>query len=356
MFACDKDDPFIASGLPQAAEGPVTVSVIIPVYNVGKYISQCIESVIRQTYPHLEILVIDDGSTDDSGGICDAFARSDDRIRVFHTQNRGLSSARNLGLDHVTGSYIMFLDGDDWIEPDTAVTFLQTSLREKADIVVAGIWKEYVNQTVVDPRKTNGPLSVRGEEILTAFAEGYFTDRVWDRLYSAACFNHIRFPEGHNFEDVATTWKVVKELSDRNGSVAVIPDRLIHFRMRQSSISHTNSLKNISDYWKASLDKYDSFPGRPISFLKMCYAVICRMWVSYSGLTKEEQKDAAGLLSEMQRFAKDHSEQIMKSDCSGYIKMLFLVLHCKARPVLRLCYCRNRLKNRSKNRKFVLFE
>ena len=99
------------------------VSVIIPVYNVSRYLPQCFDSVTSQTYRNLEIIVIDDGSTDDSGIICDQYAEKDDRIHVIHTDNRGLASARNLGLENVSGEYISFIDSDDWIEPHAIDAF-----------------------------------------------------------------------------------------------------------------------------------------------------------------------------------------------------------------------------------------
>ena len=94
------------------------ISVIVPVYNVEPYLRKCLDSILAQTYRNLEILVIDDGSTDGSGRICDEYAGRDERIKVFHTENHGLSCARNLGLDNANGEWIGFVDSDDWIEPD----------------------------------------------------------------------------------------------------------------------------------------------------------------------------------------------------------------------------------------------
>lgn len=127
------------------------VSVIIPVYNVGRYLPQCFDSVTSQTYRNLEIIVIDDGSTDDSGSICDQYAEKDDRIRVIHTDNRGLASARNLGLENVSGEYISFIDSDDWIEPQTIEMFIRTALETEADIVNAKYCSEYVVRTIHSP-------------------------------------------------------------------------------------------------------------------------------------------------------------------------------------------------------------
>lgn len=115
------------------------ISVIIPVYNVEKYLRQCLESVIGQTYINLEIILVDDGSTDGSSKICDDFAAIDDRIVVIHQYNAGLSSARNAGLDIMKGDYVSFVDSDDWIEKDMFAILLSSLEDEKADIAISRI-------------------------------------------------------------------------------------------------------------------------------------------------------------------------------------------------------------------------
>ena len=114
------------------------VSVIIPVYNVSRYLLQCLDSVISQTWRNLEIIIIDDGSTDGSGRICDQYADRDDRIKVIHSPNRGLSAARNLGLENLKGQYIAFVDSDDLIEPHAIETLIRTALLTESHIVTAG--------------------------------------------------------------------------------------------------------------------------------------------------------------------------------------------------------------------------
>lgn len=113
------------------------VSIIVPVYGIEQYISQCIESLIAQTYKNTEIILVDDGSKDRSGEICDEYAEKDDRIRVYHKQNGGLSSARNHGLQHATGEWIMHVDGDDWIEQDLLELLLNKAQETDADIAMA---------------------------------------------------------------------------------------------------------------------------------------------------------------------------------------------------------------------------
>ena len=119
------------------------VSVIVPVYNVEKYLPRCLDSLVNQTYEKLEILLVDDGSADSSGEICDAYATKDNRIRVFHIHNGGVSNARNLALDNMTGDYVTFVDSDDWLE----VNWVENALCEvkKADVLlyIGGYVKNY---------------------------------------------------------------------------------------------------------------------------------------------------------------------------------------------------------------------
>ena len=121
----------------------ILVSVIVPVFNVEKFLEKCVSSITNQTYKNLEILLVDDGSTDNSGTICDNFSKNDNRLKVFHKKNGGLSDARNYGIERATGSYIMFIDSDDWIENDTIELLLDKTIEEKSDIVVFGISKDY---------------------------------------------------------------------------------------------------------------------------------------------------------------------------------------------------------------------
>lgn len=125
------------------------ISVIIPVYNVEPYLRKCLDSVVNQTYKELEIFIIDDGSTDGSGAICDEYVKADKRIRVFHTENRGLSCARNLGLDEVKGEWIGFVDSDDWIEPDMYEVLLTRAKETGADVVECSFIRLYPEKTIV---------------------------------------------------------------------------------------------------------------------------------------------------------------------------------------------------------------
>lgn len=180
------------------------ISIIVPVYNVEKYLDKCIQSIIKQSYDDWELLLIDDGSTDLSGKICDSYAEQDNRIRVIHQDNRGRSGARNKGLENSIGKYIMFVDGDDWIDEnclDTAYTELK---RADATMVVfrgRNIYSDHIEDE-------GGPEKVifTDSEPLEFYIEGQKTyqasNTVWGKLYLKDLLRDIRFDESRYYEDV----------------------------------------------------------------------------------------------------------------------------------------------------------
>lgn len=319
------------------------ISVIIPVYNVKDYLRQCLDSVIGQSFRQLEIIVVDDGSTDGSGAICDAYARTDDRIRVYHTENRGLASARNYGLDRASGAYLFFADSDDWMDENAMSLLLETAAAYDADIAVGRICREWKNKTVY-PAPTEKIRVLHGEGILSAFADGLFSDVAWNKLYRAEVFSQLRFPDGKNYEDNFTTYKLMKTLSENNGTAVIVSDAPFHFRARKSSISHTLSLKNTVDYWTANREKYDALAEYRIELLQRCVAAIGRMWVRYAGFSKQEKEKAQGVLAEMQGFAKAHFREVMAGKYPFRIKIISIAALCRNRLWMRLLFAANQLR------------
>ena len=191
---------------------------------------------------------MDDGSTDGSGKICDEYARKDERIRVYHTENRGLSAARNYGIDRAKGDYIAFLDSDDWLEENAYERLMGVakgtgteSVRMQstgADVVAFRFYQEYVNGTFTSAGHEEG-FTVEGEEILKALVlEQRIGHDVWDKIYKAELFVSIRYPEGRIFEDKATTYQILQKA----GKLVYIPDCLIHYRNREGSLSNIKAL------------------------------------------------------------------------------------------------------------------
>ena len=165
------------------------ISVIVPVYNAEKYLDRCIQSVLQQTYPNWELILIDDGSKDESGSIADQYKQTEDRIRVIHQQNAGVSTARNQGLDMATGNYIAFLDADDELTTDCLKKLIETAVENHADIVAG--------KCSSDRKSTNplGEITVwRGEEALkNALMDNPFTYSAWAKLFRRECIGNTRF-------------------------------------------------------------------------------------------------------------------------------------------------------------------
>ena len=223
------------------------VSVIIPVYNVKPYLTRCLASIVGQTYKNLEILVIDDGSTDGSSEICDRFAAEDVRIRVFKTENCGLSAARNLGLEHAKGTSIVFVDSDDYAEPEMIQRLHEAiaSTENETDFAVCGYdveGKGRLLDTHVPDRDAVFTVKQCLELFTASDGKGIGT-MVWNKLFKAEVFEKIHFPEGHTYEDI---W-VFPEIMDRCRTVHVLPQVLYHHQMNPESITHRKTYETFLD-------------------------------------------------------------------------------------------------------------
>lgn len=235
------------------------ISIIIPVFNVRPYLETALESVIRQTYSHLEIIVIDDGSTDGSGVICDDFAKRDERIKVIHQENRGLSSARNAGLDNMSGEAVAFLDPDDSCHPDYIKAMAEAMEREKADIAVCRYTMRYEDKAVRHNRKKfTYPEAKAGvykrTEALQALVDRRINVSVWNKLYSSKLWSNIRFPDGRNYEDI----DVMLRVFDICEAVYVMDHSLYYYLRRPYSITDTASESNLKDFFLA-MQHYEEF-------------------------------------------------------------------------------------------------
>ena len=249
------------------------ISIIIPVYNVEMYLDQCLQSVINQTYSNLEIIIIDDGSTDQSGTICDDYAERDDRIVLIHQQNAGLSSARNVGIVNVTGDYVMYVDSDDWLDTDMIEKMYQVSDREDADIVVSSFIYQNVEKNhfviVQDEKTYNAADAIRAictDKKLKNFA--------WGKLLRRKLIEGIRFPDGKKFEDICTMYRYFQ----RANKVVQIQNCFYHYRVRTSGISRTKTVDNAIERIDSHILRYDNLKDDaelvPILISQMLYAVV----------------------------------------------------------------------------------
>lgn len=226
------------------------VSLIVPVFCVEKYIRQCIESLIHQTYQNLEIILVDDGSPDVCPVICDEYSKRDPRIIVIHKENEGVSKARNIGLDIATGDYIGFVDSDDYVDEKMYEKLVK--LCEEYNTSMASVRYNEINEKAVKGKKCTGSISILdSSEYLWNMAfpneKCFITASVWTNLYKKELITGIRFPEDRKIaEDSAFNQEAIV----RAGEIVYLDMDLYHYRIRDTSVIHSE----YSDYKRLLLE------------------------------------------------------------------------------------------------------
>ena len=251
------------------------ISIVVPVYNVFEYLNRCVRSLLEQTYSNLEIILIDDGSTDGSGGLCDELASSDPRIKVIHQKNAGLSGARNTGLDNASGEYIFFCDSDDFLDRDALHHMHDKICMDGADIVACGfsnVWDDYARtgreEVITDGRP--GTWSGNEASVQMMMSNNVCTV-VWNKLYKRTLFDGIRFPKGVFHEDEATTYKLLF----RSKVVSYTPAPFYKYYQRSAGIMAGGLLGRYEDLITALRDRTDFYKEQGDSRLEQ-YS-----WVSF---------------------------------------------------------------------------
>lgn len=299
------------------------ISIIVPVYQVEKYIGQCIESIINQTFKNFELILIDDGSKDKSGNICDEYAKRDKRIHVVHTENKGAASARNKGLDLATGEYIAFVDGDDYLAENMLDKLYKVITQENCDVVVCDFLNLHRNQKK-DFILELSDRKVTGKEVLSHLKNqknyGVWTI-VWNKLYRKEILKDLRFPEGKYFEDEIFS----DQLYLRCNKVQVISDVLYYHRVLETSTMNTQKIRNY-------LDLIDAFQLRINLYLENrlpddeVYKVLIYMLEPYTKCAKADfMGEDKERLKQAKRFIRKSSRILIKKRLS-FIKKCSLIL------------------------------
>lgn len=241
------------------------VSVIVPVYNVEKTLDRCVSSIVAQTYPDLEIILVDDGSPDGCPRKCDDWAKKDPRIRVIHQENGGLSAARNTGLDIATGGYIAFVDSDDWVEPDYIEKLHAPLSKGRAALSICGIWREDENGNALpgNHELTDVESIHTGRETLRYLSGKTSADyvTVWNKMYRSSVWHNRRFRMGKLHEDEFITYQII----DLCSKIALVPGMLYHYVQTSGSIMHTK-------YTVRNLDRIEAWVERLSYYREKRYA------------------------------------------------------------------------------------
>lgn len=301
------------------------ISVIVPVYRAEAYLEACLDSILRQTYEQLQIILVDDGSPDRCGEICDAYAVKDPRIQVIHQPNGGVAKARNAGLDAATGDWIGWVDSDDWIDPDMLGFLLENALAEDADVCICGRHEElpggtgffgFSQRTLLDPKGT----------VRALLEAKVLDDALYDKLWKRRLFEGIRFPEGRTYEDLATVYRLLGKAE----RVLCLPEPKYHYRHRPGSIMADASLPNRMNHYHFARQRYEDLAEKWPEFQPLleerCLTAAVGIWCGYYRNPRPVRCQYAAQLHQIAVYAKSRVQPALKRTGSGLAGRLVLRL------------------------------
>ncbi len=235
------------------SERGALISIIIPIYKVEQYLDKCIQSIINQTYKNLQIILVDDGSPDNCGKICDEYALKDNRIEVIHKINGGLSDARNVGIGRAKGKYIGFVDSDDYIEKDMYENMYNLLEERNADVCICNFYNVIENNNIIK-NPNNGiqeynKIDILKEILLDKQIQSY----AWNKLYKSELFDNVKYPVGKKYEDIGTTFYILEKCN----KVVVTDLPKYYYLNRIDSIVNNLSEQTVIDYVDLINERYD---------------------------------------------------------------------------------------------------
>lgn len=250
------------------------ISVVVPIYNVEKYLSRCVDSICAQTYTNLEIILVDDGSPDNCGKMCDEYAAKDSRIKVIHKENGGLSDARNVAIDVAQGEYLTFVDSDDYVSADY-VEVLWNAMRKydaEMSVCVPNCFYEYKeSDSTINSNYSVEKVFDAKEALITMFYQRDFDTSAWGKLYHRALFENIRYPKGILYEDLPTTYRLIQCCK----KVAYVNKPNYYYFIRGNSIEGSPfKMIKYESYMKVILQLESEFSQMDLSVQK---ALSCRI-------------------------------------------------------------------------------
>lgn len=291
------------------------VSIIIPIYKVESYLRRCLDSIVRQTYKNLEIILVDDGSPDNCPQICDEYAACDNRIAVIHKKNGGLSEARNTGLDICKGEYISFIDSDDWVEKNYIEFLIKNAFSHQADIVIGNydlVWDDHSASS--EPFQE---VVLEKKEVFFQIITAQTTHLgiSWGKLYKKRILDGERFPVGKTQEDNYTSYKFIYKAN----RVCCVDAVLYHYYQRDDSISKTDTSNNFMDVVKEQLDfliEHKEFELAEFTAIKIG-------WYWYNQYVKDIQGNKSALHKAKDYYS--HLKQIPRFHIINRLKFFFAI-------------------------------
>jgi len=309
------------------------ISIVVPVYNVEKYLGTCLDSILNQTYKNIEVVLIDDGSTDSSGEICDLYEKEDRRIRVIHKKNGGLSDARNRGVESVKGEYITFVDSDDIISYDMIKALFNLLNDTGADIAVCDpvhVFNQGKPKYVFSKSRT---ILETYEAICEMWYQKSFFASAWGKLYKTELFCDIRFKEGIVFEDV----QIMHKVFERASKIVYTPSKLYGYLHREGSITMGAFSKKDTEILQIcdELMQFSQTRSKELYKAAKAYCVVGSLRVYLNAPRNGEYDDSIEYsVNNLKRYAKEvfQDKNIRRKTKMG----LLLYLYCK--PIMHIIY------------------
>jgi len=263
------------------------ISVIVPIYNVEPYLSRCVDSILDQTYTNLEIILVNDGSPDNCGKICNEYALADPRIKVIHKENGGLSDARNVALDEMNGEYVTFIDSDDFVEPNYVEILYNLARKYNVQLSISNFLHYYEEKGAekANPQRIENSTLSSEKAVETMFYQDKFETSAWGKLYKKELFgNDIRYPKGLLYEDLPTTYKLILRAKE----IAYTNQHTYYYRIRNDSIQWAPFNQKKLDILKvADIMTYDIM-NNSTTLLK---PLKCRLFSSYLNIYLQTNLD-----------------------------------------------------------------
>ena len=301
------------------------ISVIVPVYNVEKYLNRCVDSIINQTYKNLEIILVDDGSTDNCGKICDEYAKIDIRIKVIHKKNGGLSDARNNGIKEAIGKWITFVDSDDYLKSDFLYNLYCINKENKTSIAVAPYLIVTDKIIIKDNSIETNKKITQKEALKNMLLDREFTVSACSKLFKSSLFNDIKFPVGKIFEDTATTYKIIM----KSDYISYCSKSGYCYYKRTNSILNSSYKRNQLQFIEFTdkmcsdiLKKYDDLSFEVESKKLDCRYSILRRMVMTKRLSIDDKKE----MEKIKKYILLKKDTIYKGKFNKKIKLATFLL------------------------------
>ncbi|OZU89279.1 capsular biosynthesis protein [Virgibacillus indicus] len=304
------------------------ISIIVPVYNIEPYIRKCLDSILAQTFTDFEVIVVNDGSTDDSGLICNKYAYKDLRVKVIHKEYGGVSSARNVGIRAARGEYIGFVDGDDYIAEQMYATLHQMCQKKKSDIAVCVLGRE-IDGELINPDTGNTYRKELGnEEAMRELFKGkLYRFSLCNKLFKKSCFEGIQFPEGRIHEDLSTTYRLFA-----NAGIISYSNFIGYIYVKRSnSILTSRFHQGRMDAfigWNEILEFMNKHYKQVLADVYACYGYWCVDNIYYVLNQIIDRKDKELYLMKIQNHVKMNYKELMKNKLLSYkYKSIVYMIH-----------------------------